>query len=239
MLTNVHICDSQAERSRAIYLGFTKERKSVVIHNGIDAQEYSPVTDSEKVEFRKAVGVNDALLIVTIARLAVVKNLSFAFDIVKEYAQRYGKIYYILVGDVDDVSWDQLHREVNSRGLANIVRYMGEQRDIRQFYHAADIFLTTSLREGLPTTVLEAQACGVPVLATNVVGNNEAIIDGKTGYLLPLGHLDGFVEKMWILNKDPQLRYELGAAGRRNVLNKFTAQSMCDKYGKLIESMNS
>jgi glycosyltransferase involved in cell wall biosynthesis len=236
-LTNVHACDSQAERNRAIFLKFTEENKSVVIHNGIDASEYCPVLDEEKSKIRQAIGLRNTFIIVTISRLAAVKNISFALDIIKEYSRRHGEICYVLVGGVDDISWERLQRDVESRGLTNIVKLMGQQKDIRQFYHAADIFLTTSLGEGLPTAVLEAQACGVPVLATDVVGNSEAVADGTSGFLLPLGDVDGFVEKLWILHENKQLRHDFGIAARANVCKLFTVQSMCEKFDKLLESI--
>jgi glycosyltransferase involved in cell wall biosynthesis len=236
-LTNVHACDSQAERNRAIFLRFTEENKSVVIHNGIDASEYCPVLDEEKSKIRHAIGLRNTFIIVTISRLAAVKNISFALDIIKEYSRRHGEICYVLVGGVDDISWERLQRDVESRGLTNIVKLMGQQKGIRQFYHAADIFLTTSLGEGLPTAVLEAQACGVPVLATDVVGNSEAVADGTSGFLLPLGDVDGFVEKLWILHENKQLRHDFGIAARANVCKLFTVQSMCEKFDKLLESI--
>lgn len=235
--TFFHVCVSDSERSRAASLGFTNDQKTFVVHNGVDTQKYVVPSELERRLARKNTNVPDCIVILTVARLATVKNIPFALDIVSEYKNKVGPIRYLLVGGVDDLTWGYLMAEIRKRGLEEEVQLLGEEEDVRSFYHAADIYLSTSLWEGMPTTVLEAQSSGLPVVATNVVGNSNAVIEGKTGCLLPQGAVTAFVDKIQFLSQHPQLRTQFGLAGRENVLAHFTVQSMCREFVELLNSV--
>src|SRR5690606_7316151 len=113
---------------------------------------------------------------------------------------------------------EQKTREI---GIEESVVFAGEQDSAKLYYDAADVYISTSLIEGLPVTLIEAQLCGLPVLASNVVGNNEIVIDGKNGYLFDLDNIDQFIEKAQkLLNAEN--RDALGYSGHKLARDKFS-----------------
>ena len=102
---------------------------------------------------------------------------------------------------------------------------------------AADLFLLTSLSEGISVTLLEAMAAALPIVATDVGGNSEVVVHGQTGLLAPRGDADGLAQAIVTLLRDPAERQAMGQAGRRRLLEQFTQQQMHDRYAQFYDQM--
>jgi len=102
-------------------------------------------------------------------------------------------------------------------------------------YQDADILLFPTVREGLPLSVLEAMACGMPVAASNCSSLPELISDGKGGFLCPIGDVEAFAEKINLLADSPKLRHEMGEYNRSKVEKMFTIDRMVSEYKGLFE----
>ena len=103
--------------------------------------------------------------------------------------------------------------------LKQRVRFLGYRGDVPALLRAADIFTLPSHREGMPRSIVEAMLSGLPVVATDIRGSREEVVDGETGYLVPLGDVAALARALERLARDPDLRRSLGAAGRARALD--------------------
>ena len=125
-------------------------------------------------------------------------------------------------------------------GVSDLIRYVGmvPYDQLEKSYQYADVFVLTSLSEGMPSVILEAMGCGLPVIASNVGGNNEIVHEGKNGYLIAGNNIDDLAEKLSTLINDKNLRLHMGEKSRayameydwKNIMNKYNTLVM--QYGK-------
>ena len=101
---------------------------------------------------------------------------------------------------------------------------------MEKFYSAADVFLMSSLREGLPLSILEAMSSSLPVVSTKVGGIPEAVKNNRTGYLVRFGDTDGMTDKLQDLLGNDKKMEKMGRAGREKVLKSFTADKIIPQY---------
>ena len=123
-------------------------------------------------------------------------------------------------------------------GISSKVHFAGWQSnlDLPTFYHKANIFILPSRNEGMPNAVLEAMSCGLPVVATDIAGNQELVIEGETGYLvLPESPAD-LQQKLETLMADAALCQRMGEAGRRQVENHYTWDNTTESYLNIMRS---
>jgi glycosyltransferase involved in cell wall biosynthesis len=114
-----------------------------------------------------------------------------------------------------------LRREVRDRGLADRVRLVGWAPHAPSLMAAGDVVALTSEKEGMPRSLIEAMALGKPVVATDVLGTQELVVDGETGFLTPLGDPAALAERISLLGSDPQLRARFGQAAVQRVAKEF------------------
>lgn len=132
--------------------------------------------------------------------------------------------------------------EVASLGLSSVVTFQGktDYADVPKDYRQADIFITTSLSDGTPVSVLEAMASGLPCIATSVGGIPEWVENGKTGLLVPPGSPEAVAEAILLLAADPSLRSSLGSAARNVVVRDGQWKTLMDQaekdYLSLVET---
>lgn len=146
----------------------------------------------------------------------------------------------LIVGDGPD---EQLVREkVREKGLEGQVIFVGYQFDTAPYYQLMDIFCIVSQREGFGLVAAEAMLHQLPVVASNVGGLKDVVIDGETGFLVPTGLPNKVAEKIQILIGDHKLRKLMGQKGRLRALEKFTALRYCKEveelYLELLKSKN-
>ena len=157
-------------------------QKVVVIHNGVDTTRFSPTED--KRHRRRILGLPaDAMLLGNVARLAAEKNHEGLLQAFRIVAGQRPDIHLVIVGD--GPLRDGLHSLTCSMNLHSRVHLLGARSDVSDLLGAFDLFVLSSLSEGLSITLLEAMACGLPVVATDVGGNREVVLHGETGLLVP------------------------------------------------------
>jgi glycosyltransferase involved in cell wall biosynthesis len=122
-------------------------------------------------------------------------------------------------------------------GLAERVRFLGARRDVAEVLAGAQVFALATHWEGLPLSVLEAMRSGLPVVATDVGGVKEAVVEGKTGFLVGRGDEAGFRERLARLLQNPRLRASLGEAGRKRYEGAFTLERMLRETWRLYEEI--
>jgi glycosyltransferase involved in cell wall biosynthesis len=143
----------------------------------------------------------------------------------------------IVIGDGPERS--VIERTVEELGLRSYVLLTGCQNDIPGFLAALDVFTLPSFDEGIPMTILEAMAAGLPVVATAVGGIPQVVMDGETGILVPPHSSDSIVTALSALYDDRKLASRMGTAGRRRVQERFDSGAMVDSYERLYLSLLS
>jgi glycosyltransferase involved in cell wall biosynthesis len=123
-------------------------------------------------------------------------------------------------------------------GLERRVRFLGFEPNVQRWMQAADGFVLSSRYEGLPMVLLEAGACGVPAVATDVPGTREAIVNEETGWLAPAGDADALARAMAKLMRTPiEERRAMGERARRMVRERFSLETVLDRWEQLYAEL--
>ncbi len=192
-----------------------------VLHNGIDIDYWR--RDTALPVLRGELGMSpDNILVGTVARITYDKDLPTFYRVAEEVVRRNANVIFVIVGDGYGDELPKARAEVASRGLEHVVRFTGHRNDLRDIYASFDLFLMTSLTEGMPNTLLEAMALGVPSVSTRVGGVPELLEDGKEGFLAPVGDAEGLAAAILRLIQDPELLAQCGAACRERVEQHFS-----------------
>ena len=198
--TDMTISVSKGEMNEALKYKIDRPEIFTLIYNAIP-----DIKLPSKEEARKRLGLKDHIKHVGVtARCSQQKNpfefLSIAERIVKEKSD----VEFVYIGDGD--YYQDMQKWIEERGLFGKIHMLGYRSDAAEVVCAFDVYLSTALFEGLTYSVIEAMRAGVPIVASNVVGNNELVEDGVNGWLYELGDVDGALEK--ILSKVDKIKSE-------------------------------
>lgn len=193
-----------------------------VLHNGIDTDEWCPW--SNRPTMRTELGIAPHVPVFGyVGRIMPEKDLETWLRAAAVVGARYPDAQFILVGEGRDSSiLTHLQKLAAELGIAARVHFPGYRSHLFPVYAAFDVFVLTSRREGLPNSVLEAMAMGVPVVTTDVAGTKELVADGATGFVLPQGDVHGIAQAMLQLLDDTPLRHAMGQASRKRVEQDFS-----------------
>lgn len=194
-----------------------------VVHCGVDAADYAT---------RVHEGTGSHVLF--IGRPGVPKGLSFLLEAVARLRAELPDIRLTVVGDGPERAGAEAL--AHAAGIADRVLFTGYQSSaqVAEWLSRADVFVLPSLAEGVPIVLMEAMAAGVPVVATNVGGTSELVVDGENGFLVPPTATDALVSRIRQLLDDPGLRSRLGRAGRETVLRDFSLERTTARLRDLL-----
>jgi glycosyltransferase involved in cell wall biosynthesis len=195
-----------------------------VIPNGIDSTFFSPLP-------KDTVRASGPFKILFAGRFQEQKNIPALL-----YAARHliiilrRNIELHLIGDGPQKN--KLIKAAEASGIAHSLRWHGwlDKSRLRDIYRSSDCFVNPSFYEGMPNTVLEAMACGLPVIASNVIGNQELVIHEKTGYLFPVREETLLAESLRMLVDDRTLAAEYGQNGRKRAVECFSWERTAQGY---------
>jgi glycosyltransferase involved in cell wall biosynthesis len=206
-------------------------QKIEVIYNGSELSAYDPHRPSRN-DVRKELGLGpDAFVTIQVARLNRLKDHPTAIRVMERLSATIPRATLLMVGDGEERP--AIERLVDELHLQDSVRLLGTRHDVPQLLQAADIFLLTSISEGIPLTLIEAMATGLPCVATRVGGVPEVVIHGQTGLLTESGNVTELVGYLRQLAVDEQMRDRLGHNGYRRAHQRFDARVMHASYEKL------
>ncbi|AYK15552.1 glycosyltransferase family 4 protein [Methanosarcina flavescens] len=189
-----------------------------VIGNGVDENLFCPIQNK----------TNEKYILYT-GRLSYRKGLVDFIECGISVCSRYPDVNFKLTGK--GPLFEKLKGIVHESGYQDRFEFLGhvEKSKLIELYQNATIFVLPSHYEGLPTTLLEAMSCGLPVVATAVSGNLDVIESGKNGILVPIKSPDRMAEAVSFLLDNEKLRTELGIAARKTIEQKFTWSAISDK----------
>jgi glycosyltransferase involved in cell wall biosynthesis len=208
--------------------GMARAARLTVLPNGIDDEEWRP-DPAVRAQVRDELGLTDEFLWCAAGRLEPVKDYP---TMLKAFAGLPGTARLVVAGS--GAQEMDLRRLAESMGVAQRVRWLGFERDVRRWLQAADGFVLSSLWEGLPVSLLEAGACGLPCVATAVAGSREVVVDGETGFLAQPRDVDSMRCAMErLMQVRPESRRAMGMNVRRSVCARFSLSSVLDRWEEL------
>ena len=191
-----------------------------VLANGIDLEAWN--RNGAQPALRHEFGLrSDQQLVGTVARITYDKDLPTFFAVAESVNRQKPGTVFVIVGDGYGDELAMAREEIHRRGLEKIVRLTGHRTDLKHIYASLDLFLMTSLTEGMPNTVLEAMAMELPVVSTNVGGLPELVENNACGLLLPVGDVDALSRAVTDLLTNSSRRKNFGHAARKRVEEKF------------------
>jgi glycosyltransferase involved in cell wall biosynthesis len=177
----------------------------------------------------------DPLYIGTVGNLRPVKNQILLLQAAHQVCATHPQVRVIIIGD--GPLREQLACTAEALGIQKQVRFLGARADIPELLNALDIFVLPSLSEGLPMSVLEAMACGLPVVATRVGGLPEVVVHEHTGLLVASQDAQQLAAALNRLVQQEDTRLSLGRQGRTRVMKHFSVQRMVSTYESLYHSL--
>ncbi|MCM2674357.1 N-acetyl-alpha-D-glucosaminyl L-malate synthase BshA [Alkalicoccobacillus plakortidis] len=200
-------------------------KKIQTVYNFIDEREYRPVESGDLKE-RYGIQEHEAVFI-HISNFRPVKRIQ---DVIRSFSliRKSIKAKLLLIGDGQDLpAARDLIRQLE---LENEVLVLGSQKHLAELLSISDIMLLLSEKESFGLVALEAMACGVPVIGTNIGGIPEVIRDGVTGYLCEVGDVEAVSKKAVQLLDDPVIHKQFRQAAREDVLKRFHADKIVAEY---------
>jgi glycosyltransferase involved in cell wall biosynthesis len=213
--------------------------KISVIHNAIDAEAWSP--SRATADIRKELGLEHTFPVIGyVGRIMPEKDLETWLRAAAVVAGRHPGAHFVLVGEGrDGTTQRQLQSLAATLGIAQRVMFTGYRENLLPVYASFDLFMLSSRREGLPNSILEAMAMGLPVVTTDVAGAKELVIDGQTGFVLPQGDVHGLAQGVLALVENDSLGLRMGRAGRERIEREFSFTQRLQRIEELYRRMSA
>ncbi len=203
------------------------------IYNGVDTGKFAPAPEAKpSLPTRTGFANENSVVIGTVGRFQPVKdqmNLAEGFiQLLNNCPDLKQTARLVMIGD--GPLRDTVMERLLTAGYADLVWAPGPRDDVACLMQSLDIFVLPSLAEGISNTLLEAMACGLPVIATAVGGNPELVEDGKTGTLIPAGNSNALANTLEMYVRDKSLRKSQGHAARKRAEEHFSITAMVASY---------
>jgi glycosyltransferase involved in cell wall biosynthesis len=217
--------------------------KVVTLRNGVDLDEVQESPLLKRSD--SSLGVEDAShVIATVGNIRPVKGTDILIRTAARVCEHFPRAVFLAIGRANDSQYFREIQELtNSLGLSRNVRFLGLRNDVLSILKTSDMFFLPSRSEGLSNALLEAMACNLPCVVTDVGGSAEVVDHGKSGFLVPSENPELAAERIIGLLRDSHGAREMGQAGRRIIEDRFTAQGMVGRlvgfYDRLLEAKNA
>ncbi|RLC37349.1 MAG: hypothetical protein DRH33_05855 [Candidatus Nealsonbacteria bacterium] len=232
--TDVLVCVSEADKNLVLKYKTIPPEKVKIIKNGIDVTKFQ-ISQDEIQKARKKLELENKFVLCSIGRLHPPKDFSTILRALKLIVPQIQKVRLLVVGD--GPLRKSLENETAQLGLNEYVKFLGFREDIPVLINLSDTVILSTYWEGLPLVPLEAGASKKPIVASNVDGVRETIIDGKTGFLFEPKSAKDLAEKIIKLYQDEELRKEMGERGFEFVKTNFSLEKMVRAYQDLYISL--
>lgn len=225
---------SPSEYDAASQLGIVNRESSCVIHNGVTSQDRGLKWTSEtRRRIRDELNLHkDDFVVVSLSRFDHQKNMPEAFEIARELSH----IKFLMLGYGEDFS--KIKKETEQNAVGNVI-LPGFVNNPLDYLVASDAYLSTSRWEGMPLALLEAMSVSLPVIASDVVGNRDAVFNEDTGYLYQLGNIKEASNYIQAISSDPNVKKKMGERGRDCQQKLFSVSQMAFKTRDVYQAVLS
>ncbi len=232
------LSQSREDVSAAIRTWLCRKRKISYLGNGIDVSHFSPQSSRPDQKPEELDVAGKRVVVGSVGRLVYEKGFAELFQAAEALAGKYEELEFVIVGpqevDQNDAIKPGQIKDLEKRGL---LRFLGWQEDMPTMYRTMDLFVLPSHREGIPRACMEAAAMELPVIATDIRGCREVVLDGQTGTLVPVRNAAALAEAIEEMLQRPQDWASMGARARQHIVenfnNRIILQRLCDFYASL------
>ena len=210
--------------------GIIKHEQSVFIKgSGVDLNDFKYVSESQKD--------NSKIKCVFTGRMVEDKGIFVIFEAAKVLREKYyKKIEFWLCGDLDSNPKALKKVQIEKECDGAYIKWLGFQKNIKNILNQCHIMIFPSYyMEGLPKSIIDAEAVGLPVITTDWVGCRDTVINGENGFLIPVKNAELLAEKIEMLVNDPILRQKMGKASRLYAEKYFDIKTVVDKHLEVYE----
>lgn len=220
---------ANSEGLRQLALAFDNQVEIKVIPNGVDTEKFFP----KEKEINEQPTTTKLLFV---GRLVYQKGLDLLIDALKELKEY--DWYLTIVGD--GPLRDSLQEIVKQNGLNERVEFTGwvHREKLPSYYQQAHLFVLPSRHEGMSNVVLEAMASGLPVIGTDIAGNQELIIDGETGWLIAPNDLEALKSSLRLVLDNKKILQDMGRKAYHYILKNFSWRKMAEDFLTLLVKLN-
>jgi len=215
------------------------EEKALFEGNGVDVEYLIESAQRQLSEANKDYS-GQGLRLLVLSRFEPVKRVSDFIKVANKLNQENIKVSCVIAGCGGYLE-QELKDQVKDLGLTKCINMVGYSTQPHGLIQACDIILLCSEKEGIPRSLMEAMALKKPVIATDVTGTQELVLDGETGFLAPLGDINKISEKVKLLADNASLREKMGMAGKKRILSNYNdvkiAKFLHDYYIRAIEQI--
>jgi glycosyltransferase involved in cell wall biosynthesis len=212
-----------------------------LIPNGVDTKRFVPVEPAHKKFLRTKLGLpRAASIVIYTGRLVSYKGLPLLLKVWNKIRHNHENILLILAGtgglDIHNCE-EELQKYVNSEGLEQHVLFAGAVPNVHEYLQASDLFAFPTENDAFPSSVVEAMACGLPVVTTPVGAIKSIVTDRLTGLLIPPANDQLLFQALDIMLSDTMLASRLGSAARQSMQDLYSAETVSKKYQALFKDL--
>lgn len=244
-LTDFSFFQSREDYETAVRNGICSPDTGLWISNGIDLGRFDPSRPDLRragTEVRAILGAGgEDVVICTVARLVREKGLFELLSAFEQVAQGDSRVHLLIIGPEQDGDRDGVLAAIRSAqqrpDWGGRLHYAGYQTDIAPYLAAAQIFTLPSYREGMPRTIIEAMAMGLPVVATDIRGCREEVVPEETGLLVPPGTVEPLTAALRRLALDSGLRRSMGEQARARCLAHYDEAAVLERQVTVLRRL--
>lgn len=239
--TDVLFTQSAEDAETARNLDLCRGGVIEAIGNGVDPARFWPadVADAARQRLRAKLGAGDGdVVILMIGRLVAEKGYPELFAAMKDVDARLWVVGSRLESDHAASVDAAISRIEADPDLSRRISFLGYRNDVDELLRAADIFTLPSHREGMPRSIIEAMMSGLPVVATDIRGSREEVVEGETGFLVPVRDAARLVDALERLAEDTDLRWRMSEAGRRRAAHLYDEAKVIARQLQRLELGN-
>jgi len=205
------------------------------ITNFVDTDKFQPINNNERHMFKRTLALDKNIVINFTGRIVGRKGLDILIPAFARNSELTLSSRLLIVGTGP---YEQRAKEmVSDLGIGDKVRFLGHSSEVARYYQTSDIFVLPSYAEGMPNSLLEAMACGLPVIASRIGGVVDVVEDGKSGILFEPGNVSELASAIVRLLRDDELRQRLGTEARKRIVENFSIEKVAEEYIELYEEI--
>jgi len=211
------------------------DNKIKIVHNGVNIYDYK-ISDERKGQVRQSLGINaNDFIICCVANLNVNKGHKYLLEAFEKVSNAHDNLTLILIGEGPERH--SMENQVTNYKSKNKIKLLGRRRDVNELLAISSVFAFPSFFEGMSVALLEAMACGLACIVSDIPENKALIKDGYSGLLFSKGDSVNLSEKILEVLNDEKLRWLLGVRAKEEVENNFSISASANKFQQEIKNI--
>lgn len=234
------LCDVTTQVSRAgleryVRVGAVPRHKILFIPNGVDTDRFCPNLDA-RARLRHELRLGSAFTWLAVGRFEEAKDYPNMLRAFARVLQERGDTVLLIAGHGS--LKEEAVQLANQLGLREKVYFLGVRKDVPELMNAADAYVMSSAWEGMPMVLLEAAATGLPIVATDVGGNREVVLDEQSGFLVPPKNPEALARAMLrLMDLPPVKRQRMGEHGRKYIEKNYSLEQIVERWEALYKEL--